>query len=349
MGKVSKKKSRRDNRGSRRSNNDLEQSSRKPTGESSSMILTEMTSMDVKKRLSAIIMYKDLLMQNLNNLSVITKLTTVEILSSLSLRLIDSISGVRSEAVKCFLAVARCGTKFAEKIFDLGIHETIRKMLEELSASTSSSDDSIVDDLLCIVHLLSSHYPPTYSSSSSGLLSLAMSNLAPHVLDSRRISFAEYLVNSSTNYALVKSEEKVWSGLYIDISNFIEDKFLSEEPESIQNYLLVLLCSIMSNLLCLLPQPTLLHSEQPISFILQTLTDSLYIEQKMQPSNPPPSSVSSNCCSNDMAVDGAIIEIKSDKTATQTGYDSSLHIGKYKILCLKVRSAFVDFRTCRDI
>ena len=125
MGKVSKKKSRRDNRGSRRSNNDLEQSARKPTGESSSMILTEMTSMDLKKRLSAIIMYKDLLMQNLNNLTVITKLTTVEILSSLSLRLIDSVSGVRSEAVKCFLAVARCGTKFAEKIFFIRI-ENIR-------------------------------------------------------------------------------------------------------------------------------------------------------------------------------------------------------------------------------
>jgi hypothetical protein len=330
MGKVSKKKSRRDNRGSRRSNNDLEQSARKPMGENSSMILTEMTSMDPKKRLSAIIMYKDLLMQNLNNLTVITKLTTVEILSSLSLRLIDSSNGVRLEAVKCFLAVARCGAKFAERIFDLGIHETLRKMLEELSASTSSSDDTVVDDLLCIVHLLSSHYPPTYSSSSGSLLSLAMSNLAPHIIDTRRISFAEYLVNSSTNYTLVVSQEKVWAGLYIDMSNLIADKKLSEEPESMQNYLLVLLCSIMSNLLCSLPHPTVPHSEQLMLSILNALTDSLHIEQKSL--SPPTGSG----CSNDMVVDGTIIEIKSEKAATPTVYDSLLNIGKYRILCLKV-------------
>lgn len=339
MGKVSKKKSRRDNRGSRRSNNDLESSTKKMTGENSSIILQDLNSMDLKKRSTAIVMFKDLLMQNLNNLSVVTKLTTNETLSSLSLRLIDSNSGIRQNAVRCFVAIARCGAKFAERIIDLGIHETIRKMLQEVSSSPSAADDEILDDLLRVVHLLTSHCPTTYSNDFGSLMSLALSNLIPNVSDSRRISFAEYILNSSTNNALIQSHDKVWDSLYSELAKIVVSLTLSDEAESSNNYFLVLLSAAMANLLSSLPSLTL--SEQLITHILTILTGSVRIQHSFLSVD-----VSGSSVDDSMVVDGAVATSGEEPphtvsaittTATATAAYSGLQLGKYKTLCMKVQ------------
>ena len=332
MGKVSKKKSRRDNRGSRRSNNDLESSTKKMTGENSSIILQDLNSMDLKKRSTAIMMFKDLLMQNLNNLSVVTKLTTNETLSSLSMRLIDSNSGIRQDAVRCFLAIARCGQKFAERIIDLGIHETIRKMLQEVSSSSSAADDEILDDLLRVVHLLTSHCPNTYSNDFGDLMSIALSNLTSHVSDSRRISFAEYVLNSSTNNALILSHDKIWNSLYSEIAKLVFTMTLSDESESSSNYFTVLLSAVMTNLLSSLPSLTL--SEQLIAHILTILTDSLRIRQSLQHAD-----VSGSSVDDSMVVDGSAAGEGQSHTvlASTATAANGLQLGKYKTLCMKVQ------------
>jgi hypothetical protein len=345
MGKVSKKKSRRDNRGSRRSNNDLESSAKKMNGENSSIILQDLNSMDLKKRSTAIMMFKDLLMQNLNNLSVVTKLTSNETLSSLSMRLIDSNSGIRQDAVRCFLAIARCGQKFAGGIIDLGIHETIRKMLQEVSSASSAADDEILDDLLRVVHLLTSHCPSTYSNDFGSLLSLALSNLIPHVSDSRRISFAEYVLNSSTNIALIQSHDKIWDSLYLELAKIVVTMSLSDEAESSSNYFMVLLSAVMVNLLSSLPSLNL--SEQLITHILTILTDSLRMQHGLLAVDVPGSSVDDS-----MVVDGAaaspagegLSNTVSTATATATAADyTGLQLGKFKTLCMKVQQSY-----CRD-
>lgn len=333
MGKVSKKKSRRDNRGSRRSNNDLEQPSKKQTGESSSIILTDLNSMDTKRRLTAIIMFKDLLMQNVNNSPVISKLATNETLSSLSLRLIDSNSNVRFEAVKCFLAISRCGAKFTEKITSMGIHDTINKMLQEVSSSSSSSDDELVDDLLCVVHLLSSHCPVEYSNCSSMLISLAISNLSPQLQTSRRKSFAEYILNCSTNEALITSQETLWANVFNEISALVSGCHLSDLTDSPSNYLLVLLCSVQANLLCSLPCPLISHSEAHITHILRVLNGSLRIDVNSVPGAPASGAVNAMQVDSDVAVPAA----GGDETniLAQTQPVRNFTMGKYETLCVK--------------
>lgn len=327
MGKFSKKKSRRDNRGSRRSNNDLESSNKKMTGENSSIILQDLNSMDLKKRSTAIMMFKDLLMQNLNNVSVVTKLTTNETLSSLSLRLIDSNSGIRHDAVRCFLAISRCGKIFTERIVDLGIHETIRKMLQEVSSSSSAADDELLDDLLRVVHLLTTHRPLTYSNDYGSLISLALSNLLPHITESRKISFAEYVLNSSTNITLIQSHDKVWDSLYSELAKIVSSMALSDEAESSSNYFAVLLSAVMANLLCSLP--SLILSEQLVSHILSILTDSLLMpESALQ--------VPVGSVDDSMVVEGAAAVATAEEHVPPAA-SSGLLLGKYKTLCMKVQ------------
>ena len=331
MGKASKKKSRRDHRGSRRNNDDLEHANKKQTGESSSAILTDLNSLDSAKRNSAIVMFKDLLMQNINNVTVIGKLATNETLSSLSLRLIDSNTGIRMQAVKCFLAIVRSGVKFAEKIVNLGIHETIRNMLIEVTSQPSSDSDEAIDDLLCIIYLLCLHYPSTYSNNSDALLSLALSNMSPGVPYSRRVSFSEYLSSCSSSTATVTAQQSAWGALYRELSAVISTQRLCLTSESPSDYLLVLQCAVVTNLLTAIP--AIPHDEALIRHVLAILTDSLYLSHASF--SPPPTTDS-------MVVDAG-------DTAAHV-IDSS--IGKYKSLSLKVNYAMasllcpVDYQCC---
>lgn len=323
MGKASKKKSRRDNRGSRRSNEDLEHASKKQIGENSSIILTDLNSIDTKKRMSAIVMFKDLLIQNFNNVTVVGKLTTSDILSTLSLRLIDSNSAIRLQAVKCFLTISRCGLKFVEKIVHLGIHETLRRILEEVALSTSPESDEIIDDLLCIVYLLSMHCSKIILGSADALVALALSNLSFGVVDARKISFAEYLLNCSSDSSAVAAHQKVWINVYEKLSIIVSAQRLSHSLESLSDYFLVLLSAVATNLITSIP--TLPHFEPVISNILMVLIDSLYLQHPSV--NVPPLS-SDN--------DSSMVVVLPTETGNQSIAVDSFSMGKYKTLTLKV-------------
>lgn len=165
MGKVSKKKSRSINRGSRKSNEDLEHSRKNVTDNNSNnsqSILSNLNSIDIKKRLNAITMLSDLLSQHKKNAVILDKLISTETLSSLSMRIIDSNVSIRTLAIKCFLTITRCGIKYTEKIISLGIHQSILQMLYEISNSEQDfdiSNDDLIDDILCIIRLLTLYYP----------------------------------------------------------------------------------------------------------------------------------------------------------------------------------------------
>ena len=325
MGKVSKKKSRRDNRGSRRSNEDLERTDKKQIGESSSIILTDLNSIDPKKRRSAIVMFKDLLLQNLNNVTVVGKLTTSEILSTLSLRLIDSNFAIRSQAVKCFLIITRCGVKFAEKIEHIGIHETIRRMLEEVALSASSESDEMIDDLLCTVHLLSIHCQNSFLGSADTLIALALSNLSDDNAIARKISFSEYLLNCSSDSSAVTAQQEIWANLYDQLSTILSAQQLSHSFESQSDYFLVLLSAVATNLLTSIP--TLTRSEPVISKTLRILSESLYLQHVVAHAIPPDSA--------DSDADSVMV-ISPSGTEIQSEVMNSSSIGKYKTLTLKV-------------
>ena len=322
MGKASKKKSRRDNRGSRRSNDDLEHSNKKQSGEHSSIILTDLSSIDVRKRASAIEMFKDLLLQNLNNGTVMGKLTTNEILSSLSLRLIDSNAGVRWQAVKCFLAIVRSGVKFAERVVNLGIHDTIRRMLEEESSSGSTDNDDLIDDLLGVLNFLNLHCADIMGTSTIAVIALASSNLTGDVGESRRISFAEYLLNCSSSTSSVTAHTSLWLDLYLRLAQFSSSiPQLSHVSESRSDYLLVLVSAIMTNLLSRLP--TITHSHSQISTIITILTESLHLTHP-----------SLFCSSSDQPEgDGSMAVVSSDAAAVPF---LSKDMGQYKTLSMKV-------------
>ena len=325
MGKASKKKSRRDNRGSRRSNEDLEHTDKKQIGENSSIILTDLNSIDPKKRRSAIVMFKDLLLQNLNNVTVVGKLTTSEILSTLSLRLIDSNFAIRSQAVKCFLIITRCGIKFAEKIVHLGIHETIRRMLEEVALSASSESDEMIDDLLCTVHLLSIHCQNAFLGSADTLMALALSNLSENNAIARKISFSEYLLNCSSDSSAVTARQQIWANLYEQLCNILSAQQLSHSLESYSDYFLVLLSAVATNLLTSIP--TLPHSEPVISKILRILIESLHLQHVLAHTTLPHSADSDA---------GSLMAIIPSETEIQSDVINSSSIGKYKTLTLKV-------------
>lgn len=242
MGKVSKKKSRRDNRGSRRNNEEME-TNRKQSTESSSTILTNLNSIDVKKRMSGLAMFKDLLYQNLKSTSAVDKLTSVEVLSSLSIRIIDSNNEIRFETIKCFLAIVRCGQKFAEKIADTGVLQNLLNILDEMCSMDISlnvkGNNDVINDLLSIIKVMNLH-SLVHSNNTESLLLLAVRNLTSSS-ESRRIIFAEYLLNISTKISIT-SHSLHWSKIGTEILNILSSN--SKKSENLS----VLLSSIMINL-----------------------------------------------------------------------------------------------------
>lgn len=282
MGKVSKKKSRRDNRGSRRNNEDMEQSNKKQSTESSSTILSNLNSIDAKKRMSGLSMFSDLLYQNLKNSTAVDKLTSAEILSSLSIRIIDSNNEIRFKTIKCILAIVRCGQKFAEKIADMGVYQNLMNILDEMCSMDISvninENNEVINDLLSIIKVMNL-YTLVHFNTMESLLLLAVRNISSS-LESRRIIFAECLLNLSTKISIT-SQSSRWAKIGTEISTIISTERNTSE------YLSVILSSIMVNLMIFLPSTMNQNNNFNILEILIKSLNLLPVQDKNVDPNDP--------------------------------------------------------------
>lgn len=164
MGKALKGKSRQSRRqdaisgdvgGAAHSTESNTNRNRNATNESApSAIIIKLNSIDSNKRLGALIMLNDLLIQNQSRPVALEKLTCSETLSALSVRLLDANSQVVQQTVLCLTTMSRIGREFIEKLGTVGITSAVVRLLSEsmLLLSPSSVDHNAPQNTL--LHIL---------------------------------------------------------------------------------------------------------------------------------------------------------------------------------------------------
>ena len=96
-----------------------------------SAIISKLNSIDSDKRLGALIMLNDLLIQNQSRPVALEKLTCSETLSALSFRLLDANLEVVQQAVLCLTTISRIGREYVEKLGIVGIDTAVIRLLSE--------------------------------------------------------------------------------------------------------------------------------------------------------------------------------------------------------------------------
>lgn len=106
-------------------------------------IVVKLGSMDSKKRLAALVMLNDLLVQNSSRSMALEKLTEPDTLSALSVRLLDTSIEVVQQTILCLVTISRMGKLYVEKLSLIGLDVTIVRLL---SQSLSTIDTALTGE-----------------------------------------------------------------------------------------------------------------------------------------------------------------------------------------------------------
>ena len=94
-------------------------------------IVVKLGSIDSKKRLGALVMLNDLLIQNATRSMALGKLTEPETLSALSVRLLDTSIEVVQQTILCLITISRMGKLYVEKLSSIGLDVTVVRLLSQ--------------------------------------------------------------------------------------------------------------------------------------------------------------------------------------------------------------------------
>ena len=119
-------------------------------------VVAKLNSLDAQKRLAALIMLHDLLIQNQWRPEALTKLASQETLTALSVRLLDTNVDVMKQTVLCLTTMCRLEAAVADRVHAMGIDTTAVQLIA--SASTGGGggggDDTATCMLLELVHVV---------------------------------------------------------------------------------------------------------------------------------------------------------------------------------------------------
>ena len=117
-------------------------------------VVSKLNSLDAQKRLAALIMLHDLLIQNQWRPRALVKLASRETLTALSVRLLDANVDVMKQAVLCVTTMCRLkAAGVADQVHAMGIDATAVRLLSDASRSMAP-DDAVFCMLLELVHVV---------------------------------------------------------------------------------------------------------------------------------------------------------------------------------------------------
>lgn len=147
-------------------------------------IVVKLGSIDSKKRLGALVMLNDLLIQNAARSMALGKLTEPETLSALSVRLLDTSVEVVHQTIICLVTISRMGKLYVEKLSFIGLDVTIVRLLSQ-SLSTIDADQTDVGSniqrsipflLLELVKVMFTNAPSFARSKSDSIATMILQN-----------------------------------------------------------------------------------------------------------------------------------------------------------------------------
>ena len=162
-------------------------------------IVVKLGSIDSKKRLGALVMLNDLLIQNSARSMALGKLTEPETLSALSVRLLDTSIEVVQQTIICLITISRMGKLYVEKLSLIGLDVTIVRLLSQ-SLSTidiiqtgeagSNVQRSIPFLLLELVKVMFTNAPSFAKSKRDSIATMILQNSSKLV---SHINVAEFV------------------------------------------------------------------------------------------------------------------------------------------------------------
>lgn len=171
-------------------------------------IVTDLNSLDEKRRLKACRLLSALYNMNSHNLSTLEKITSPDILSKLCMRLADSSSDVRFEAIGAVRNIAVSKFKIiGQRVLGCGLLEIITSLCIE-NLTSMSNVPICIQSIECLSNLVSSDedIASKFSIQSSSLVPLIVATLSRVVSEEAENAVANLLIVITDNFESVCNE-----------------------------------------------------------------------------------------------------------------------------------------------